>query len=611
MPKLIVIFYGRFQPVSRAHVTVYNILTKNFGTKNVYIGTSDKTDPDHSPLSFEQKKKLWAHHGVSTDHILKTRRNYNAEEIKDQLHFKEFSDFIYVVAVGQKDSKRLSGGKFYLPLKSTDTKELDTADQHGYYWIIPNVKLGGNVLSATNIRTVLRKPSLDQQDLDYLTKATGLKKRNVQQLRKLFEFANRRKWWPMLLEGGAAGHLSHPFEDLQMTFGELKNIINLAFDGKLQLASEGPITEKVDGQNLFASVINGKVRFARNKGQLKNRGKSAMTTLDIDKKWKDIPQVRAAFMKAAQTLEAGFGKLSKPTQKEIFKDGQNWVNFELIAQENPNVINYDSDIIIFHNIQIVDDKGNKTRVASKETKKLFKIFSDAEKSSSLNMKIQPPQIVKVDKNLTIDFSADQSKFISDINKVEKSAGLSDNNSLGDLIRAEVRKNIANLESKHSMQLDKKIIDKLLARFVEGDKSYRVTDWPKDIPDAAFIDDLKILDQNSLVNNKKILHPIEMIVLRFGVILLKNIDTFISANPDTAVQQLRKSIAQQIAQIKKSNDISAIDKMQGILKKIEGMGGFKDLVPSEGIVFRYHNKLYKITGLFAPVNALMGIGRFNR
>lgn len=440
---------------------------------------------------------------------------------------------------------------------------------------------------------------------------TGLKPRDVSQIKKLFEYALRKKWWSVLLEGGAAGHMAHPFEDLTLSFGELKKIIGLAFEGKLQVVSDGPITEKVDGQNLFASIIGGEVRFARNKGQLKNRGRNAMRQADIDKKWKDVPHVRGAFMKAAQTLEAGFGNLPQKIQKEIFKNGENWVNFELIAQDNPNVINYDTDVIIFHNIHMVDEDGNKTGMAGSATKKLFKIFSDAERSAKLPMKIQPPQIIKVDRNLTIDFSKDQAEFIAGIDKVAKSAGLSDSATLGDLLRASWDKELAALERKYAMDLPSAVRKKLIARFSEGDKSYGIRDWPKDIPDAAFIDGLRSLDQDAFAKNKKVLEPVEMLVLRASVVVLKNIDTFVSANPDDSVQQLRSSIAQQIAAIRKSKDVKSIDKMMGSLKKIESMGGFENLVPSEGIVFQYKGKLYKITGLFAPVNQLMGLGRFGR
>ena len=608
--KLVAVYQGRFQPIHIGHVAVYREVAKKFGSGNAYVGTSGKVDPDKSPLTFDQKKKIWMKHGVPSKNILKTARNYNAEEISSQLGI-DVSKFVFVVAVGEKDASRLKSGKYFEQYKNQSVDTLNTADKNGYYWVIPNISVGGKVLSATDIRALLRKPKLSPGDVKSLVKMTGLQAKDISTIKKLFEFQMRRKWWPILVEGGAAGHMLHPFEDLTMSFSELKKIITLAFQGKLQLASEGPITEKVDGQNLFASVVGGKVKFARNKGQLKNRGANAMTTLDISSKWKDVPQVRAAFIKAAQTLEAGLGKLPTATQKAIFKDGQNWVHFELIAHENPNVINYDSDVIIFHGINMVDDSGVSTGAAKSETQKLFKIFADAERSAQLKMRIQPPQIVKADKNITVDFSSDLGQFISGIDKIAKQYKLSDSSNLGDILRVYWTGELEKLSSKHAMDLGKKQVTKLVDRFAFGDKSYKITDWPKDIPDAAFIDDLRKLDSDAIAANKKVLLPLEIIVLKFGTVLLQNIDSFLAASPEQSVQQLRGAIAAQIANIRKSKDVASIDQMMGILQKIDSLGGFSALVPSEGLVFRYNGKLYKLTGLFAPVNQLMGIGRFSR
>lgn len=201
MPKLVVIYYGRFQPPHAGHVAVYQHLAKAFGAKNVYVGTSNTTDPDKSPLSFEQKKKLWVKHGVPVGNIIQTKRNYNAEEVKQQLRFKNFEDFTFVVAVGQKDASRLTGGKYFDQLKSKgDTSKLKTADEKGYYYIIPNITLGGTVLSATDIRALLRKPQISKTDMSKLTAMTALKPRDIEQMKKLFEFAARKTKWKMLFE---------------------------------------------------------------------------------------------------------------------------------------------------------------------------------------------------------------------------------------------------------------------------------------------------------------------------------------------------------------------------------------------------------------------------
>ena len=53
----------------------------------------------------------------------------------------------------------------------------------------------------------------------------------------------------LLTEGGAYGHMSHPFDDKGLTFGDFKSIIDLSLQGNLDL--EQAATEKTDGQNLF------------------------------------------------------------------------------------------------------------------------------------------------------------------------------------------------------------------------------------------------------------------------------------------------------------------------------------------------------------------------
>ena len=64
----------------------------------------------------------------------------------------------------------------------------------------------------------------------------------------------------LLLMGGAAGHMSHPFDDNRLTFGDFKNIINMSLEGKL--SREDNVTEKLDGQNLMISYVDGELRLS-------------------------------------------------------------------------------------------------------------------------------------------------------------------------------------------------------------------------------------------------------------------------------------------------------------------------------------------------------------
>ena len=87
---------------------------------------------------------------------------------------------------------------------------------------------------------------------------------------------NNNKHKELLLMGGAYGHLSHPFDDKNMTFGDMKQLVDLALQGKLEY-----VREKTDGQNIMVTWKDGKLRAARNKGHIKNAGKNSLTASGI------------------------------------------------------------------------------------------------------------------------------------------------------------------------------------------------------------------------------------------------------------------------------------------------------------------------------------------
>ena len=54
-----------------------------------------------------------------------------------------------------------------------------------------------------------------------------------------------------IFEGGAAGHMMHPFDDAGLTFDDFIKMIQAGLSGELNF-EEDP-TEKTDGQNIFAT----------------------------------------------------------------------------------------------------------------------------------------------------------------------------------------------------------------------------------------------------------------------------------------------------------------------------------------------------------------------
>ena len=70
-----------------------------------------------------------------------------------------------------------------------------------------------------------------------------------------------------LNEGGAYGHLAHPFEDIGLTFLDLEEMLQTTVNGAF--GPENFVQEKTDGQQLSISWKNGQLISARNKTHLK------------------------------------------------------------------------------------------------------------------------------------------------------------------------------------------------------------------------------------------------------------------------------------------------------------------------------------------------------
>ena len=99
---------------------------------------------------------------------------------------------------------------------------------------------------------------------------------------------------------------------------------------------------------------------------------------------------------------------------------------------------------------------------------------------------------------------------------------------------------------------------------------------------------------------------ETLFFEVGAEILTNASGFLAANPDKAVQAMKKQVDRAIAGVKAGGDPKKLARVAQQLEKIQAIGGFSRVVPSEGIVFIYKGKTYKFTGAFAPVNQITGL-----
>tara|TARA_Y100000004_G_C8817798_1_gene370542 strand:- start:263 stop:826 length:564 start_codon:yes stop_codon:yes gene_type:complete len=179
--------------------------------------------------------------------------------------------------------------------------------------------------------------------------------------------------------------------------------------------------------------------------------------------------------------------------------------------------------------------------------------------------------------------------------------MKDSNTFGDYHQAWwedfVEKKIGKLENRIKMGL--------VQRWAFFDKSFRLNrkniDDEKVLAKSIEFDKMKHADQV-----KKNMLPFEILFFELGVEVLKNVDGFLAANPNKAVQNIRKQVQSSIAIVKKGGDIKKLNRLSQQLNKLNSIGGMNAIVPSEGLVFVYKGNTYKLTGAFAPINQITGM-----
>ena len=416
-----------------------------------------------------------------------------------------------------------------------------------------------------------------------------------------------RKDLELIVEGGAYGHMSHPFDDNKLTFGDMKKIIKLGLSGELN--REDAVTEKTDGQNLMITYRDGKVLAARNKGQIKNRGQNALDAKGVAKKFSGRGDIRDAFVFAMSDLTKSINSLSDKQKDKIFKNGEIFMNLEIIYPASSNVIDYDKQILQFHNSIKYDKNGNAVGEVKGSGRMLQGMIKQVNQDIGKHFKIIKPRVLDLPKK--IDFGKKVDIYYKRVNKLQSQFGLKDTDTLGKYHQSYWENYIYNAGKQFGYTIPKTILKKLTKRWAFFDKSYKIPNIKKDLKkQPKFLDwvmNTDKVDHKNMV--KKNMLPFEKIFFAVGADILENLSNFIAANPTKAVEKIRKEVLKASNKVRAGGDIKKMKTLKQQLEKLNSIGGLKKIVPVEGIVFKYNGKTYKFTGVFAPINQILGLVSF--
>ena len=194
---------------------------------------------------------------------------------------------------------------------------------------------------------------------DYIKKRKEASKRKTKRMRKEATFT--KNWWKevineiLLIEGGAAGHMAHPFNLPDINNG--KSLLDI-FKKSADSLDKNPGAVKIDGVNSSIRLIDvdGKKQFVMDRGSKKPLDLKGITKDDLlDRFGKGHGMVKIGgevldmFNEALPSLEADLKKLG------AFDDPNILFNMEYVSGKT-NVQDYGSNFIAIHGLNKIESK---------------------------------------------------------------------------------------------------------------------------------------------------------------------------------------------------------------------------------------------------------------
>ena len=400
---------------------------------------------------------------------------------------------------------------------------------------------------------------------------------------------------------GAYGHINHLYENGDLKFSDLKKIFIAASEGKL----EG--TEKTDGINIYLSynTNDGEVRAARNLTQLKGGGLSVAEMYDFFSQKEEAARlkggdynqnIKEAISDAIENFEKTIMYLDLENQTRIFGDFQtiaNFYNCEILDNRTPNVINYDTKLLVVHRDghKSIDFRTKEIFELSDNTENIFitrlESLQDNDKTEKFPVQVNSIRHLEALSNNEI-----LNNCINQINKLLRIYSLTDDNTINEFLVVRLSRMLNNYDIPA-------INKKLVIKKILGVAGLNSIDILRGLP-VNVKNDLRNLLKNQKKILKNMIAPVENIIYSFSKEILKGLNSIYNLDQDKSNDIIRKKLSMALQNI---NDVDS-PYIGNIRKQLSGLNVKKLTLPLEGFVFDYNGKTYKLTGDFAPINQLL-------
>jgi len=388
-----------------------------------------------------------------------------------------------------------------------------------------------------------------------------------------------------LVSNAPKSHILNFYENFDLPLSSLKSAFFSLLEGNFPL-----VEEKIDGQNLTFTVRNGKVEKFY-KGASWTRVSQGGDTIEmLENSYSGKETVKNAFLDACKSLQIlvnAFPNLSE----RLFQNGKVVVNAEIVIIDNLNTIPYSFNCICLFSPHLLDPEASDVDFDAYEE---F-VYSAAKTKLPIPVRKVPKLCINPAPDLL------RSEVCHSLESFIKL--VPDGSTVGDLVTFLVKKEIVSSKIFDKFYLQDHVIDEISRRIaLESPKFFTYARSQKINPRLWF--DIQKLEDNHFRDIA--LKDFEMLFHKLAQAVFKNLEFKIASNnPNDAkflidfVNEVKSAIAD--GEVRGSR--SDLQKAEIFLSKIDTQTFEK---PVEGIVFKWENELYKLTGVFTPINKLRGL-----
>ena len=189
-------------------------------------------------------------------------------------------------------------------------------------------------------------------------------------------------------------------------------------------------------------------------------------------------------------METAISGLTDAQKNKVFREGERFMNIEVMTPATQNVIPQNVDMLVFHGTQAYDSAGKAVSVDSegnditsdlKDSARMLKgmlkqINADVQKRYSLNA----PIVVELPKSK--NFGDSFAKYSAMLDKLKKKFKLKDNDKVMKYHDAWWRNLLNKQQTKTKEIFPSKVYEALIGRWAYNDKSNKITTIKKELSD---------------------------------------------------------------------------------------------------------------------------------